>query len=106
MVMLTEEAADVIRMLIEAPGAEGLRVSAAEETPKASARLRIEIVGAPAPDDEVIEADGARLFLDSTAAQTLDDKVLHADVKGEQVHFGLLDQSSDSGGEPAPPAPN
>jgi iron-sulfur cluster assembly protein len=102
MVMLTMDAAEVIRTLTKAPGAEGLRLSAGEASPGADRTLRIEVVGAPAEDDEVVEADGATLFLDATAMQELDDKVLHADVVGEEVHFGLLEQPDEARDEGPP----
>jgi Fe-S cluster assembly iron-binding protein IscA len=35
---------------------------------------------APQPGDQVLEEDGARVFLEETAAVTLDDKILDAQV--------------------------
>ncbi len=50
----------------------------------------------PAPDDAVVEAEGTPVFLESEAAEMLDDKVLDARVDGRQVGFMLREQ----GGEP------
>ena len=38
------------------------------------------VTEAPQPGDQVLEEDGARVFLEETAAETLDDKVLDAQV--------------------------
>jgi Fe-S cluster assembly iron-binding protein IscA len=40
----------------------------------------------------VIDAQGARVFLEPKAASLLDDKVLDADVEQNQVAFTIADQ--------------
>jgi iron-sulfur cluster assembly protein len=47
---------------------------------------------AAAEDDEVIEEERARIFLDPEAASLLEDKVLDASVEQNQVAFTLADQ--------------
>jgi iron-sulfur cluster assembly protein len=54
------------------------------------ANFQLSVVQLPAEDDEVIEEQGARVFLDSGAASLL--KVLDASVEGNQVEFTLADQ--------------
>jgi iron-sulfur cluster assembly protein len=46
----------------------------------------------PAEDDEVVEEQGARVFLEPEAASLLDDKVLDASVEQDQVAFTIADR--------------
>jgi Fe-S cluster assembly iron-binding protein IscA len=97
--MLTQEAAETIRRLIETPGADGLRISRPPESQNGSGPdLQIELVAGAEPDDAVVEADGVRIYLDAGAEETMEDKVLHADVSGEQVQFQLLVHGDDQDG--------
>ena len=99
MLALTENAAQVIRQLTETPAAEGVRISAGPAAADGDqGGLLIEVVTAPQEDDQVVEAAGAQLFLEETALQILDDKVLDAGVEGEEVHFAVFEQPS--GDEP------
>ena len=45
--------------------------------------LQVEAVPGPGENDQVLEADGARLFVAPQAAGFLDDKVLDAQVDGQ-----------------------
>jgi Fe-S cluster assembly iron-binding protein IscA len=53
----------------------------------------LRLAATPAEDDTVLDADGARLFLDSSATALLDDKTLDAvtDPSG-QVQFAFAEQ--------------
>ena len=55
--------------------------------------LKLRLAATPAEDDTVLDADGARLFLDSSATALLDDKTLDAvtDPSG-QVQFAVAEQ--------------
>ena len=98
MLMLTEGAAEVIKVLADAPDAEGLRISTADaEGAESGSGLQIGLVEAPGDGDEVLEADGAQVFLAPDTVDTLADKVLDADIDGQSVRFALLEQ----GGAPA-----
>ena len=70
-----------------------LRMAAELNGPQAN--LQLSVVALPAEDDEVIEENGARLFLDPAASELLDDKILDADLDQEQVAFTLDDQSGE-----------
>ena len=49
---------------------------------------------APQPGDQVLEEAGARVFLEETAAETLDDKVLDAQVdENGGVQFSITPQT-------------
>jgi iron-sulfur cluster assembly protein len=100
-------------MLTVSPQAsEAIRgIAAATETPEDAVLrivsqpdegLQIQLVDEPAPDDVVIEDEGARLALEPTAAALLDDKRLDASFKeGEGVMFTVSDQASSNGQPPA-----
>jgi iron-sulfur cluster assembly protein len=89
MLTLTTNAADTIRALVdgsEIPDAGGLRIA---KDPAAGA-LALSLAAVPAEDDQVVEAAGARLFLEPEAAVILEDKTLDATSDAEgRVQFGL-----------------
>lgn len=90
MLTLTPDAASAVRAIVaasELPSeAGGLRIAA----DPAERALTLSLAAVPAEDDEVVDAGGARVFLDEPAAQLLDDKVLDAgpDDQG-RVQFGI-----------------
>ena len=82
MLTLTENASTVVKSIVEqtAQAADaGLRIS---QDSADSTALNVAPSDAPQPGDQVVEDGGARVFLEETAAQTLDDKVLDAQVDG------------------------
>jgi len=91
MLTVTENAVTEIRNLTDQPQApEGGGVRIATD-PTGALKLRVDAT--PAEDDKVTDADGTRLFLDSSATTLLDDKKLDAvtDPSG-QVHFTFAEQ--------------
>lgn len=92
MLTITSDAATAVRAIVEASeipsDAGGLRIAkdAGEQA------LALSLAAVPAEDDTVVDAGGARVFLDEQAAQLLDDKVLDAgsDDQG-RVQFGIGD---------------
>jgi iron-sulfur cluster assembly protein len=92
---LTENANHVVKSIVEQSGAgeqAGLRIS--QDAPDNPA-LEVMPAEAPQPGDQVLEEEaGARVFLEETAAVTLGDKVLDAQVDqsgGVQFSIGLQD---------------
>lgn len=78
MVTITSQALSVIRRVTGHPRLEptsGLRVA---RTEPADEPLQVGAVNGPQPGDEVIERDGARLFLGPDAARTVRDGRLDA----------------------------
>jgi Fe-S cluster assembly iron-binding protein IscA len=55
----------------------------------------------PEDGDEVVERDGARVFLDAVAAEKLADQILEIESHGDHVHFNFASQSPESDGEAA-----
>jgi iron-sulfur cluster assembly protein len=56
------------------------------------ANFHLSVVPLPAEDDEVIDEQGARVFLEPEAASLLEEKVLDANPEEDQVAFTIADQ--------------
>jgi len=90
---ISEDAAAAIRGIVGAPGVPegaGLRITRELNTdPSGEPRtdLRLSVVAAPEDGDEVLAEE--RVFIDPDAADLLDDKMLDADVVGDDVRFSL-----------------
>ena len=94
MLTLTENASTVVKTIVDqsAEAQEaGLRIS---QDAVDSPALHVIPTEAPQPGDQVLEEAGARVFLEETAAQTLDDKILDAQVdESGGVQFSITPQS-------------
>ena len=94
MLTLTENASTVVKTIVDqsVEGNEaGLRIS---QDAVDSPALHVIATEAPMPGDQVVEEGGARVFLEETAAVTLDDKVLDATVdEGGGVQFSIAPQA-------------
>jgi iron-sulfur cluster assembly protein len=90
MLMLSENATRVINSLgdrPEYPDGTGVRIGQADD---GTEQLAITPATTPQPADQVVEADGARVYLDPSAAEILEDKVLDARINPEgRVEFLL-----------------
>ena len=91
---LTENANNVVKTIVDQTGQgaqAGLRIS--QDAPDSPA-LHVMPTEAPQPGDHVVEEAGARVFLEETAAVTLGDKILDAQVdQGGGVQFSITPQS-------------
>ena len=91
MLALTENATTIVKQVVggpEADDAAGLRITGTPET-----QLAVTAVAGSEPNDLIVNQDGATIYLDSGAAQALDDKVLDAGVDDSgNVQFGLYQQ--------------
>jgi len=98
MLVLTEAAAEVVKAIAstpQAPEGSGLRITS---PPGAADPGTLQVTAAPGPgeNDQVIEAAGARVYLEPQAAVYLEDKVLDAEVDSEgKAHFSLGMQGTD-----------
>ncbi|HVA31168.1 MAG TPA: iron-sulfur cluster biosynthesis family protein [Gaiellaceae bacterium] len=94
MLVLTDQAREVIKEIVEggevAPGG-GLRITAANES-NGDTALEFELADAPLEGDEVVEEDGATVFLDEVAASVLADMTLDVETHGDHFHFSLGEQ--------------
>jgi iron-sulfur cluster assembly protein len=87
---LTDNAAMVVKTLT-VQGTDstngGVRISGSEAD---DTGLKVAVTPEPEPADQVLETDGARVFVEETAAVVLDDKLLDAQVDQDgAVHFAL-----------------
>jgi Fe-S cluster assembly iron-binding protein IscA len=94
MLTLTFNAASMIRTLVdqtETAEAGGMRIASEQ----GAGALTLSLAALPAEDDQVVEMDGARVFLDPQAAAILDDKTLDAGATPDgQPQFGITDQNA------------
>jgi iron-sulfur cluster assembly protein len=91
---LTDSAVEAVKSIVSAPDevseTGGLRMVA--ERAGTQANFHLSVVPLPAEDDEVIEEQGVRVFVELDAASLLDEKVLDASVEQDQIAFTLADQ--------------
>ena len=92
---LTDSAVQAVKDIVsssdEVAETGGLRM-VAQRAGTQAANFQLSVVRLPSEDDEVIEEEGVRVFLEPEAASLLDDKVLDADVEQNQVAFTIADQ--------------
>jgi iron-sulfur cluster assembly protein len=101
MLTITSNAAEAIRAIVEntdVPQEGGIRISIARQN-GAQASLELSVTPAPMEGDEVVDLEGAHVFLDELAAVALDDKSLDAEIEGGEISFGILERG-DEGPEP------
>jgi iron-sulfur cluster assembly protein len=94
MLAISQSAAEAIRGLVaapEVPDGAGLRITA---PPTAQPSFELSVAGTPAEDDEVVEEQGAQVFLEPSAAALLKDKRLEAQVEAGQVTFAIAEQAA------------
>ena len=93
MLILTEKATNAIQTLAiraETPDTAGLRITSAGD---GSERLTVAPVSNPESGDQVVESEGARVFLEEGAAVMLDDKVLDARIDAQgAMRFSVAPQ--------------
>lgn len=92
MLTMTENAVMVIRDLaLQQDVAEGGGLRIAADTDAGS--LSIELVPQPVQGDQVVDNQGARIFLDADAAELLNDTSVDATVDDEGiVQFGFTEK--------------
>ncbi|PZG19433.1 adhesin [Micromonospora craterilacus] len=92
MLTMTDNAVLVIRDLAtQQDVADGGGVRIAADT--AAGSLSVELVAAPIDGDQVVDNQGARIFLDSDAADLLGDASVDATVDDEGiVQFGFTEK--------------
>jgi Fe-S cluster assembly iron-binding protein IscA len=84
MLEIHENAVDALK------GIGALRITA-EET-EDGVELQIDDATEPHEGDEVVERDGARVFLDAAAAEILADQILGVHAHGDHFHFTFDEQ--------------
>jgi Fe-S cluster assembly iron-binding protein IscA len=96
MFAISDRAVDVIEQALvrsDLPEGAGLRIAAQPETTDGTLRFGAELAPGPEVEDEIVEVEGARVFLDPVASSELEHKVLDAELEPSGgVTFGLIDQ--------------
>ena len=99
MLVLTESAAEVVKALTatpDAPETAGLRIASSAANSANPGGLQVSAAPGPDANDQVLETDGAHVYLEPQAAAFLEDKVLDAEVDSEgKAHFSLGMQGTD-----------
>lgn len=98
MFTVTQDATEAVRVAIDAvdaPESAGLRISLSPHHQNGSGpAIAMELVEAPAKEDEIVLNEGGRFFLAPGTAAALEDKVLDAEIAPEgEIRFGILDQA-------------
>jgi iron-sulfur cluster assembly protein len=97
MLMVTQNAADAIDAVVSsAPVSDGAGVRISQQTPaEGQEGFSLALVEKPTATDQVIDIEGehAPLFIESEAADALDDKVLDAQVQDGQIGFVIAQQA-------------
>jgi iron-sulfur cluster assembly protein len=92
MLAITERAVSTIALLTDdprVPDGAGVRIATADR----EGTLSIAVAAGPDEGDQVVSYDTAKVFLDEVAAQTLDDKLIDADVGEDgQIDFFVVQQ--------------
>jgi iron-sulfur cluster assembly protein len=93
---LTDNAVQAVKHIVAATEGSsetgGLRLVAEQDGTQAN--FALSVVPLPAEDDEVVEEQDARVFLEPQAASLLEDKVLDAVVQENRVSFTIADQAA------------
>jgi Fe-S cluster assembly iron-binding protein IscA len=96
MLTLTEGAAEAVKSIVSSspnlPETAGVRISE-QKTGGGEAQFQLAVAESPLEGDEVIEEEGARVFLEPDAALDLDDKVLDAAIEEASVKFSISPQA-------------
>ena len=92
MLGLTREAVRAIRELTDPESVDGIRIHAGTRrfSRDNGPSILIDSARAPGVEDIVLEAEGARVFLDSETMRVLDDKIVHAYLSGAEPRFVIL----------------
>jgi iron-sulfur cluster assembly protein len=95
MLALTADACQAIEgILQQSETATGIRIAPNQED-GSSGQLQMSVADAPSATDEVIESEGAQVFVEESASPFLDDKVLDASITEDRaIQFEILNQAA------------
>lgn len=98
---VTHEAAEAIQNLtdqVPATDTAGLRISV-QAADDGATQLALSVADAPQPADEVVESEGATVYLAEPVVEFMSDKTLDATVQDEGVSFTIQGPSADPDGQ-------
>ena len=85
MLQIDEDALEALRQI------GTIRIRGVEEGEEVA--LDIEEAEEPVMDDQIVEREGVRIFLDPVAASALEDQVIGVHAHGDHFHFTFEDQT-------------
>ena len=88
-----EHALDAVVAAENAPEGAGVRISQGVDADGQPA-VGLALAAAPEPGDAVVEDANVPVFVASEVADLLDDKILDAQIEGDQIAFRIGDRSS------------
>jgi iron-sulfur cluster assembly protein len=88
-----ERALDAVVAAENAPEGAGVRISQGVGA-NGQPAIGLSLAMAPEPGDAVVEETNVPLFLSTEVVDLLDDKILDAEVEGEQVAFQIAVQAA------------
>ena len=86
-----EQALDAVAAAENAPEGAGVRISQGVGA-NGQAAVGLALVPGPQPGDAVVDSANTPVFLAAEIAAMLDDKILDAEVQGDQIAFRLAEQ--------------
>jgi iron-sulfur cluster assembly protein len=87
-----ETALDAVVAAENAPEGAGVRISQGVG-PNGQPAVGLTLAAAPEPGDAVVEEANVPVFVAAEVAEMLDDKILDAQVDGDQIAFRIGEQS-------------
>ena len=101
MLTLSTDATQAIEQILEdpeVPEGGGLRIApadaAADGDGPTEGTLALSVTTGPGEGDEIVQDQGARVFLDGDVAPLLDDKTLDVSVDGQALQFRIEQQAA------------
>ena len=92
MLTITPTAAEALDTIVasvpDAPQSAGLRISPSSADGN-QAGFSLHLATEPEPGDQIVQGAEHPVFVDAAVAEELDDKVLDAQVEGDQIGFML-----------------
>ena len=86
MLQISDESVEALRQI------GNLRIRGIEAD--GEVELEIEEAAEPVADDQLVERDGVKVYLDSVAASALDDQILGIHGHDDHFHFSFEDQGT------------
>ncbi len=93
MLSISPNAAEAIRGLTAQPGIpQGSGLKLAPQATDQGTVVELSLVEGPTESDQVVQEEGAQVFVAVELSTELDDKVLDAGVEEGRVSFSLMEQ--------------
>jgi hypothetical protein len=92
MLAMTRESVRAVRELMEDESVNGVRIYAGPRRFAHKPSILVQVAEGPDVEETILEAEGAFFYLDGETLKVLDDKVLDADLSGDEPRFAVRQQ--------------